>query len=752
MTLISSLGFDNRATLLTFLGLDWYIGRFILKVIYSIDEERRMFFSSLKRHHVFLVMAIVLAMLSFSEVAGVQFVNLGRANPKTIVVPDDYSTIQLAINIASEGDTILVRSGTYNEHVVVNKTVSLLGSDGTVINAAGDSGSSLKPAIARWIGITVLANYSTIEGFTIINADNSGIEVKADYCTVQNNIIEGCKNRGGISLNAYVDSYAQEHDGLRYHSPNHNLIRNNTVKSSLTGVFLSDAHANSIKLNVLENNHLAGIYFLEYSSENIITDNIFSKSSPVSEGWGGYGIAVGTGSSNNLFVHNNVSYNSKIGISVELHGSGYPLPSMNLFYQNYMVGNTIQAYDSGISNVWDGGYPYGGNYWSDYGGVDLKTGPSQNLDCSDGIGDTAYVIEVNNLDHYPLMTQYRSPEVTHRLVNFSDSFKDSEGNSLYTEPSSFVLTFQNGTTSSPLKVGTYSIQTGITLLRSAVWQGTEVAPDIITMFDSTVGNPTIRCKIYRLTIDPVFYETNQTIQKKPDSWTISFPNSTSRTVSSAVTYSQIQAGTYSIFNVSLGDTRIFAGVPITYLTSNRMWSPRIQIMSHQGQVYVAGSNSTITELDFDESSGVLSFSASGANGTSGYVIIALAKSLVADSSSIVVQLDGGQVPCSVTSSNSTWLLYIRYKHSTHRFVINFKTGAIPKSTSPSPSPSPSPTQPPSQSPNPSPTPFPSEYPSPSPKPESGLSAGLSLTMEAVFAIVIIVTLVLIIAVVLRKQR
>jgi parallel beta-helix repeat protein len=43
-------------------------------------------------------------------------------------------------------------------------------------------------------------------------------------------------------------------------------------------------------------------------------------------------------------------------------------------------------------NVWDKGYPTGGNYWGDYSGVDVKSGPDQNLLGSDGIGDTPYYI------------------------------------------------------------------------------------------------------------------------------------------------------------------------------------------------------------------------------------------------------------------------------------------------------------------------------------------------------------------------
>ena len=70
-------------------------------------------------------------------VPAVKFV---RATPNTIVVPDDYSTIQAAINAASDGDTLFVKKGTYelpvNQTLVIYKTLSLMGEDAenTIIN------------------------------------------------------------------------------------------------------------------------------------------------------------------------------------------------------------------------------------------------------------------------------------------------------------------------------------------------------------------------------------------------------------------------------------------------------------------------------------------------------------------------------------------------------------------------------------------------------------------------------------------
>jgi pectin methylesterase-like acyl-CoA thioesterase len=43
----------------------------------------------------------------------------------TITVPDNYSTIQAAINAAHAGDTIVVRAGTYSENLTVDKDIIL---------------------------------------------------------------------------------------------------------------------------------------------------------------------------------------------------------------------------------------------------------------------------------------------------------------------------------------------------------------------------------------------------------------------------------------------------------------------------------------------------------------------------------------------------------------------------------------------------------------------------------------------------
>jgi parallel beta-helix repeat protein len=101
------------------------------------------------------------------------------------------------------------------------------------------------------------------------------------------------------------------------------------------------------------------------------------------------GIMIHT--SNNTITDNDIQYNENYGI--------YVLAVNNEIYHNNFIQNAFQAYDSVEGNQWDGGYPTGGNYWSDYNGIDAN---------EDGIGDVPYPTGYNTTDRYPLIHPYGS--------------------------------------------------------------------------------------------------------------------------------------------------------------------------------------------------------------------------------------------------------------------------------------------------------------------------------------------------------
>lgn len=111
------------------------------------------------------------------------------------------------------------------------------------------------------------------------------------------------------------------------------------------------------------------------------------------------GIELGF-SSDNTIASNTISY-SRNGIHM-VSSSG------NRIFHNNFFFNSAQAYDGAQNNIWDDGYPSGGNYWSDYAGLDQFSGPNQDQPGSDDIGDTPRAIDAADEDRYPLMSPYPS--------------------------------------------------------------------------------------------------------------------------------------------------------------------------------------------------------------------------------------------------------------------------------------------------------------------------------------------------------
>ncbi len=79
-------------------------------------------------------MILCSVLVSFPEIGIV------KAEPKTIVVPDDYSTIQEAVDNAAEGDTVFVKKGYHFGSVFINKSLSLIGENNEPIIVGDDSG------------------------------------------------------------------------------------------------------------------------------------------------------------------------------------------------------------------------------------------------------------------------------------------------------------------------------------------------------------------------------------------------------------------------------------------------------------------------------------------------------------------------------------------------------------------------------------------------------------------------------------
>jgi len=156
------------------------------------------------------------------------------------------------------------------------------------------------------------------------------------------------------------------------------------------GLRLSAARDVSLLRNTFSNN--ADALVLELAINATVEGNVFRPPS-----WGdGYGGGLTALRSRDVLVVRNTFW--PVWFGVQLKGT-----TNATVHHNEFRGPRVPAFDDrGPENRWDDGYPGGGNYWSDYGGVDVMSGPNQDQAGSDGIGDTPYVIDPSSLDRYPI--------------------------------------------------------------------------------------------------------------------------------------------------------------------------------------------------------------------------------------------------------------------------------------------------------------------------------------------------------------
>ena len=279
------------------------------------------------------------------------------------------------------------------------------------------SGTDVGIQVAFGSQITLSANHLAANDYGIL-ADSS-----IDLTITQNRITS---NTYGLFLRDLTGTLFTGNDvsenwrGLEFDVSNSaTLAENSFVRNTDTAIFLGPdvRDFRLIGNNVSSNGY--GIYTVGFSENMSLLGNSVSSNL----GWGLVLDVVNATVAGNHFVSNggtavNIGYGSNVTITgnllannsrgIELYGPPNPGPVGVLIYHNNFEMNGVQATDDqGPENAWNDGYPSGGNYWSDYAGVDNCSGPNQTV-CPppDGIGDAPYSIDPDSRDRYPLMQRF----------------------------------------------------------------------------------------------------------------------------------------------------------------------------------------------------------------------------------------------------------------------------------------------------------------------------------------------------------
>jgi parallel beta-helix repeat protein len=219
----------------------------------------------------------------------------------------------------------------------------------------------------------VYTDFSFNNNITVIynNITNLGSGFGINLLSSAGNIIQG-------------NMMDHNNKGISFYDCTNSVVSGNIMAyMDQAGIHLTDSSGNTIIDNKINRTRYGPGILVQTSSENTISANDlwFNEES----------VGIKSYSTLNTVFGNNMVYND-YGVVLYNHADN------NTFYHNNFANNSAQVFfqsSDNLYNKWNSTTE--GNYWSNYTGVDAN---------SDGIGDTPYIINRDNIDHYPLMHSY----------------------------------------------------------------------------------------------------------------------------------------------------------------------------------------------------------------------------------------------------------------------------------------------------------------------------------------------------------
>src|SRR3989344_988732 len=198
----------------------------------------------------------------------------------TLLVPQNYQTIQSAINAAAAGDIILISSGTYRENLNIDRAVTLSAAsydkinprnNGVVIDGGGQTVIMIPKAVPSQINLV---------GLTIKNGGLDGIQsfspflIEYSYLTQAADLIDYSKGSGGINRFNVFDGGTDDDLDLD-NAINDFLIENNQILNAkqdgieirLQDDVIASQAAITIRNNLISGSGQDGIQFIDYATD-----------------------------------------------------------------------------------------------------------------------------------------------------------------------------------------------------------------------------------------------------------------------------------------------------------------------------------------------------------------------------------------------------------------------------------------------------------------------------------------------------
>lgn len=321
--------------------------------------------------------------------------------------------MQEAVNSALPGDVIIVKPGSYYDHVTVTTNNLVIRSESgnpedTVIEGYNPTADVF----------TIEADNITLEGFTIMGAgaNCSGLCLHGcTNCLIDSNTFfndfRGIYLKSSLNNDILNNIVIKGGRGISIEESNHNSVSKNKVSECGYGINLLNSKDNRISKNTVAGNKDYGI-LVQSSDSNTFSRNNASEN--------GRGIHIGNSDGNTL-SNNKISLNEVHGLFV------CPKSDKNLVYNNYFSNTLNVEANNGTSNVYHksrtkgenivGGPYIGGNYWATPEGSGFSETAADNN--GDGIADEKYLFETSDyFDPLPLIA-HKPPEPVLPTANLS---------------------------------------------------------------------------------------------------------------------------------------------------------------------------------------------------------------------------------------------------------------------------------------------------------------------------------------------